>query len=129
MIDQLLKVLLLMAIPVVPYTSALIKALNQGEGPLHRAARGQDVSTIRYLLKEGEDPNAVNKYQYTPLHLVPIGGSLKIAKILVANGARVTARNDRGETPRDIAVSWRENDIAEFLKAEEEKIKFENNEE
>lgn len=96
------------------------------ESALHRAVRERNIGAVEALLKAGQDPNGLNFYKYTPLHVAAAFGPLRVAKILVAAGSKVTMKNYNDETPRDIAIRCKNNRIAQFLKAEEEKIKSEN---
>lgn len=51
------------------------------------------------LLKSGADPNRVNNFKTTALHLAVSEGNLGVAEILLKGGAEVNAVNDIGDTP------------------------------
>ncbi len=68
--------------------------------PLHYAARFDRKDILEYLLKSGKsDVNAQTKTCYTPLHEAVIAGNLESVRLLVENGALITAINSNGRTP------------------------------
>jgi ankyrin repeat protein len=65
------------------------------------------------LLKNKADVNLAFKNGNTPLHFAVASGNLKIVKLLVEKGANKNAKNNKGQTPFDIAI---DNDIKKYLK-------------
>ena len=101
--------------------------------PIHDATRKGDESKVISLLKS--DPDLVSsrdKFGNTPLHIAALHDQLKIAELLVANGADVNAQNNPdarevkaasyydkkafGETPLSLALlSFHHKEMVELL--------------
>ena len=71
----------------------------QGRLRLHQAAVAGDASEVARLISEGEDVAAVDASLFTPLHFACQQGHLEAARVLVAAGAPVDARDSYGNTP------------------------------
>jgi len=75
--------------------------------PLHSAAAHRDpeisFELIRMLLLRDADPNAAQAGGWTPLHSVAAHGREEIARLLVENGASLTAKSEDGRTPLEMA--------------------------
>ena len=63
------------------------------------------------MLEDGADPNAVDREKSTPLHATATGiagstdgSAAKVAQVLIAHGANLSAKDHKGRTPLDIAV-------------------------
>ncbi len=69
-----------------------------GTTPLHRAARSDDLSTVRSLLRAGADPKAANRYGVTPLSLTATNGDAVMIETLLKAGADANAALPGGET-------------------------------
>ena len=76
------------------YLAALIKSGD----PVANLARAQN------LLSRGANPNVVSNYGYVPLMAAAQSNYIKMASLLIANGAFVYMRNIRGETAMDLAI-------------------------
>ncbi len=63
------------------------------------AARNDDLSAVRALLKQGVDPKARQKDGTTALHWAAYRDNLESADLLLRAGADVYAANDLGATP------------------------------
>jgi hypothetical protein len=63
----------------------------QGKGALHCVASRGEGHTLRRLIKQGEDPNAVWR-NVTALHLVLICNRLDLAQMLIAAGVAIDGR-------------------------------------
>ena len=62
--------------------------------------------TVRYLLKQGEDPNG-NSAVTTPLTNAMCQNNVRVVRELCAHGADVNKANDSGETPLlSAAKAW-----------------------
>ena len=86
-----------------------------GKTPLHLA---RSVPVMRALLAGGADPNAIASVDGAPLHVMARSGRVEAAKLLLANGAKVDAREkNRGETPLHVAARTRSLDMARLLVA------------
>jgi len=80
---------------------------------LIHAAKAQDESAIRSLLKQHADVNAPQGDGATALHWAAYANNLTIADLLIRAGARVNASNDLGSTPLHLACN---NGSAEMVK-------------
>lgn len=98
---------------------------NNGDTPLHLAARKNRYDLCKLLITNGATLNIQNQTGNTPLHeafLYPTHlsktteikndiGKYNIAKLLIANGASSEISNERGETPAMVAEILAERDI------------------
>ena len=85
--------------------------------PLHAAvALSKDPETIRLLLAHGADVDAVQMGGFTPLHGAASAGNAAVAEALLAGGANVSKRCDRGKTAADYAGEKGHRHLAERLR-------------
>ena len=90
--------------------AALVKArarINHanvdGETALHQSFRDNKVT--QFLLKHGADVNAVNIYQWTPLHYAALFDDFVASTLhLLAHNANPNATDDEGFTPLHLTV-------------------------
>jgi ankyrin repeat protein len=75
-----------------------------GRTVLHYAAHGGDVELFQFLLDNGalELLDVTNADGNTPLHSAAWNNNLPVAQMLVERGARVNAKNRKGQTPYQI---------------------------
>ncbi len=96
---------------------ALISAEDEdGKTPLHKAVwldPKPDIVTL--LLDHGADPNALNKYQYTPLHWAAKHGHLQSASILIARKADPQLLNANGDLAVDLALRHGQDEFVHFF--------------
>ena len=52
---------------------------NNNFTPIHESAKDNDVNEVTRLLKQGEDIEAIDDYERTPLHVSAIHGSTEVA--------------------------------------------------
>jgi ankyrin repeat protein len=71
--------------------SVLLLAAAQVEAPVADAAMAGDIDTVRLLLSQGVDVNAIQGDGMTALHWAASNGDLEMAGILLAAGADVAA--------------------------------------
>ena len=91
-------------------------AVDDGVTDLHHAAAMNLPALTAYLLNNGADVHAKNKYGSTPLHLAAWEDTSATAEVLLNRGADVHANNNYGKTPLDVAVSRNAHKTAEVLR-------------
>merc|ERR1711991_741929 len=64
------------------------------------------------LLKAGANPNEVNKFNETPLHLAAKGGFPKCCKALIEHGADTNKLQKKGNSPLHWAVLFRTDNVS-----------------
>ncbi len=77
---------------------------SQGHTALWIATTESSVDVMRELLRRGANPNVrLVAGGNTPLHMAAMNGLAERVELLLRFGANATARNDRGQTPLDLA--------------------------
>ncbi len=109
-----------------PSCKNLISALDQdGKTPLHKAVWGDPKpEAVELLLAHGADPNARNKYNYTPLHWAAKHGHVKSAEILLKCGADPNAVNDNQDLPLDLALRHGQDEIVHLFLGTAQRLKI-----
>lgn len=90
---------------------------EEGWTLLHSAAENENLIAIEYLVAQGADLEARTTSGWTPLHFavdIAIDGASQqmtpidftLVRRLVDMGARLDARNDENQTPRDVAAAY-----------------------
>lgn len=95
-----------------------------GGKTLRKAVADHDMKTIQYLLVKGVDvnynePDMVYPYKATPLTVAARLNNMKMVRYLVDQGADVTIQEKDGERAYTIAVSQKNEEMAEYLKGHE----------
>ncbi len=75
------------------------RADSIGITPLHRAAAGNHLKLVRFLLSRGASVNAVDKYLDSPLKKAAYGGHVDVVNELVLNGADINHADQSGKLP------------------------------
>ncbi|MDB4778108.1 ankyrin repeat domain-containing protein [bacterium] len=87
--------------------------------PLQAALRHRDFEiaelTAYTLLSNSADPNAVARTDASPLHIATERGSADIVEMLIRLGARVEAKNGKGQTSLEIARANQDKSITKML--------------
>lgn len=85
--------------------------------PLHAAAGLGDEVQVRRLLREGGDPNALERnIGASPLHIAAQGGSPAVGRALLEAGAFINLQaQSHGMTPLMVAIWHRRPDFVAFL--------------
>ena len=87
-----------------------------GVTPLHLAVWNGHYKLAKFLLKEDADPTKTTESGgYTPAHLAAIWGDKKMLKLLRKFKADLSALNEYGETPADLARAFGYKEVAEWL--------------
>ena len=72
---------------------------------LHEAVEGKHIECVRTLLSHGAPVNAIDRTNFTPLHLAAYNGSgADIIKLLTNANADVDAHNKEQQTPLHLAA-------------------------
>jgi len=83
---------------------------------IYSASREGNVKFVRSFLDNIEnDLNEGDDHGFTPLHWASREGQFVVFEILMARGARVSARNDGGDTPLHLACAHGNKDIVQKL--------------
>jgi ankyrin repeat protein len=75
-----------------------------GPSPLHIAAMNGDLSKIKNLLAQCNNPNEVDEFYVTPLHLAAAWGKIDAMSLLLKAGASLNVQNIEGDFPLHSAV-------------------------
>jgi hypothetical protein len=92
-----------------------VRCNDDGETPLHIAAKKGYLNKARLLLQYGASPNVRTRRGETSLHYAVKTGSLKVTRILIDRGAYVDARDADGRTPLHYAAEGGFISIAKLL--------------
>ncbi|MDN4601937.1 ankyrin repeat domain-containing protein [Paenibacillus sp. F6_3S_P_1C] len=95
-----------------------------GGKTLRKAVSNHDMKMVQYLLDEGVDINynesdMVYSYKATPLTVAARNNNMKMVRYLVEHGADVTIQEKDGERAYTIAISQKNEEMAEYLKSHE----------
>ena len=82
---------------------------------LHVAAFENDMEAARWLIANGAEVNAKNKYGFTPLYLAVLNSAAEVAKLLIDNSAEVNAKDKYGRTPLHFAAAENAAEVAKLL--------------
>ncbi len=86
--------------------------------PLHSAtANVLKLKSVEWLLEYGADPNATQPGGWTPLHSAAAHGNREMVEALVAEGADIQRKTDKGKTPADMAKEKGHPQVMAALKA------------
>ena len=102
-----------------------------GDTPIHIAAKGGHIETLKVLIVEGANLNAKLKDNksnssygivgWTPLHLAANYGQTESAELLVAAGAEINSKFQKGHTPLDISIMHGQAETAIYLEKQKAK--------
>lgn len=92
---------------------------NLGWTPVHSAAYHGRLGCIQLLIKWGGVPDETDINGNIPAHLAAAEGNLPCLKYLVSHNGNalsvLAARNDHGETPKDLAQQFYKENILEYI--------------
>ena len=109
------------AITLLNHGAEINKFQRYGVTALHKAVNSGQIDITKELILRGADVNALlNKYEKTgtPLHWAARrsnGNSVKMAKLLMENGANLNSRTEKGSTPLHWTYNSDEKGIAQFF--------------
>ena len=67
---------------------------------------------VKMLLEKGASPNIADDEKNVPLHFAK---STELAELLLNNGAKTDFKNDKGQTPKDLAFQNKLQDVNEMI--------------
>ena len=88
---------------------------SRSNTPLHWAARGNALETVRLLVERGADIHVKDDIGGTPLHYAAGWNALQVVRYLVERGVDIHANNDRGWTPLHHAADENALEVVRFL--------------
>ena len=108
---------ILQALLAYPQVKNLLHAHDDdGKQPIHKAVwMHPKPDVVRLLLENGANPNAKNKYDYTPLHWAAKHGHIQSAEILLKAGAQLDIANKNHDLPIDLAIRWGQDAFIRFF--------------
>ncbi|KAI7282093.1 hypothetical protein KC345_g3735 [Hortaea werneckii] len=82
-----------------------LDATSEDEGVtiLHLAAAAGWSKVVSTLLRQGANPNAADKGEFTPLMHAALHGHINVMRVLLASGANANARSRSGQTAYELA--------------------------
>lgn len=94
---------------------------KDGFTPLHRAAQSGNLDEVKFLLKNGANPDIKNKWGQTALHVVMLSTSednkregQAIVNSLLDHGASVNIKDNQFKTAKDLAKKRGFGNLAEY---------------
>ncbi|HEU5230302.1 MAG TPA: ankyrin repeat domain-containing protein [Ktedonobacteraceae bacterium] len=87
-----------------------------GNLPLHAALAGRRFEIAHLLVEHGSDINTLDSYHWTPLHHAAYSGNMATVELLLAKGAKLDVRDNKGQIPFDIARERNHHDVAARLR-------------
>ena len=89
-----------------------------GITPLHVAAQSRRPDLIEGLVREGADVHACDGQKWTPLMMAAMRADVATVQQLIKLGARLEDKDGSGKTAYDLAKSWGDREVAEYLKSQ-----------
>ena len=87
-----------------------------GYSPLHLAILSRaPIAILQLLMQKGANVNAKDPSGSTPLHEAVINGDMNAVEILTDSGADIKTRDDMDDTPYDLAIAFKKEDIVQFF--------------
>ena len=84
---------------------------------LSDAVRTGNIEDVKKHLSAGTDVNVKGGFaDGTPLHYAAANGHKEIAELLIEKGADVKAKDEGGKTPLDVAIQFKELEIANLIR-------------
>lgn len=83
----------------------VVFVVQMGESPLIRAAHNGHMQTVKFLVEQGANVNALDMGDNSALHWAAMRGHVEIVKFLTEQGADKTLRNKQEKLPIDLCQS------------------------
>lgn len=83
---------------------------------LHQAVKRNDIEIIELILKHGAYVNVAGSDGHTPLHHCVRAANKDVAKLLLAYGSDIKAKNIFKKNPIEWAEAMKKNAFAQFLR-------------
>ncbi|KAJ3101751.1 hypothetical protein HDU97_001101 [Phlyctochytrium planicorne] len=80
---------------------------KDGWRPMHFAALNGHVETLKFLIDQGADANAVDFKGMTPMHVAAVNGRTAFIRELAGRGGAVNGADNHGRQPLHLAVQGR----------------------
>ena len=106
--------------PEPPTTKVQVRGSDR-EGeldvPILAAAYNGNIEAVKQHLAAGTDVNVKGGFaDGTPLHYAAANGHKEIAELLIEKGADMNAKDEDGGTPLDVAIQFKELEIADLIR-------------
>ncbi len=105
----------------------LRKPFADGDQPIHYFCLHGQLETVRYLLDQGIDVQALGQWKNTALHYGVSSGNTALVQLLIARGAKVEARNKAGLRPMHWAAELGNVAMIDVLLAHKAQVKIKGN--
>src|SRR5574343_360211 len=83
-----------------------IKHLSNNEVQFLYSAGSSNLSSVRWYISQGINPNTYDENRTSPLHIAARQGSLQIIKELLSRGACINLADCAGWTPLHVAAYY-----------------------
>jgi ankyrin repeat protein len=77
--------------------------LSSGRRALHEAAENGCYDVVKLLLTMGAEPDATDRWGWTPLHRAAFQGGCLVVELLLSHGANIDAKTMHGQTALHLA--------------------------
>ena len=102
---------------IVPVAKAAKIGPPTAKESIHRAAETGNIEAVKQHLAAGTDVNVKGGFaDGTPLHYAAANGHKEIAELLIEKGADLNAKDEDGGTPLDVAIQFKELEIADLIR-------------
>ena len=93
----------------------IIKCDSYNEMPIHFAAKVGSIEIVEFLINNGADFNAVNKFNETIVHYAASNTDTKLMEYFKESGFALNVKYKNSLTPLMIAVMFAKEAVAEYL--------------